>query len=373
MKWLTGCAVFAIATGLVSCSSSDAATGTSAQVVHQTSGWITGLSIASHNGTTIIAYSESLTGADYMWFRLSTDMGATWSDEDLNKINVGAFSSGTSVAIGKSNIYMLYVNGDTFTPALEYRVLSYSGWPEDSGTFYNESVSSYNPMYFDSTNIHAVFCKDMFDNYALTYARRDNDGAYSVQTLFANSSSIPAAVCAVRDAIRIAYYKTNVLSIVASSDGGSSWNWAGIVRIDTNISKPCLAMKAADDGHMYLLYSANSVSGQGLHIARSMDNGITWLSADIRVISGFSAQRAALTIAADNSVHVVFTDVNGLHYAKSTDNGDTWSVTMIESFTGDVLELCDVSIDGSTIYIACGVAAIGGVKVYRSSNLGDTW
>ncbi|HET7152396.1 MAG TPA: T9SS type A sorting domain-containing protein, partial [Candidatus Kapabacteria bacterium] len=92
-------------------------------------------------------------------------------------------------------------------------------------------------------------------------------------------------------------------------------------------------------------------------IARSTDNGNTWV---------YTSNYAVRTIAASGATVFAGSDDGALY--RSTDNGATWT----ESDTGFASGM-SIIMNGTTIFVGAGHLTGGGCGIFRSTDNGDSW
>lgn len=166
-----------------------------------------------------------------------------------------------------------------------------------------------------------------------------------------------------KDGVLIALLSSNATSsYYRSTDNGATWTMLSYAAGAQGGNSTSNAGAVATDGKGVWMIHANS-SGSGDSIARSTDNGLTWVS--VRVNSSTDNAYPKSCDCDGNGTWVAAGGVSSLNTLRSVDNGVTW--TKVQSNIG--------SKDGNSV--SCdrlGTWVIGTLgAIWRSTDNGLTW
>ncbi len=178
-----------------------------------------------------------------------------------------------------------------------------------------------------------------------------------------------------------------------SEDGGSSWLTKEI-RLNTNPAGTSFAgapQVAAVGDAIYVAWldSRNGGTQAGpydVYFNRSLDRGITWLPADLRLdttVPGTADSREVRVCAVNDSVYVIWRDdrngLSDIFLNRSLDAGLSWmsSEERLNSSPPGVSECLSPRIhaDGSAVYVTWGESRSGAADIFfnRSLDQGNSW
>ncbi|MEM7201155.1 MAG: sialidase family protein [Planctomycetota bacterium] len=172
-----------------------------------------------------------------------------------------------------------------------------------------------------------------------------------------------------------------------SPDRGATWA-AADVRLDTDIAGSAvsaLPRVAASGRRVYVTWLDERNGQADIYFNRSLDGGITWLAADVRLDtdapgSAFSADPQIAVVG--SNVYVVWADnrsgVNDVYCNRSLDGGTTWLRADVRLDTGPATtdsELPQLAADGNGVWVAWWDTRNGNGDVFcnYSRDRGTTW
>lgn len=285
-------------------------------------------SIAADNNGVYLSYYDG-SNADLKFAR-STDNGATWLNENMKIVDSdNGVGTESSIAVDGANIYISY-----------------------------RDLSNGNLKFAKSVNSGSTW---LASNIKVVDATDDVGTGTSLAVIGSN--------------IYIAYLdQTNYnLKFTKSTDSGATWPAAAIKTVDSagNVGQsPSIAVNGSN---IYISYY--DITNEDLKFAKSVDDGATWLPANIKTVDSTNNTGNYSSIAVDGTyVYISYNLVSFdcLKFAKSIDSGATWSKEIIDS-SGQVGRYTSLKADGSIIYIAYWDLTNKSVKFAKSSDRGDTW
>jgi hypothetical protein len=288
--------------------------------------------VAAAGDTVHVVWTDNRDGNDEIYYKCSTDGGATWGS-DMRLTNEADQSSSPSIAVTDAVVHVAW-------------------WDHRDG---NREI-----YYKRSTDGGATWGSDT----RLTNAARDSD--------YPSVAAAGAVVHVVwrehRDGDLEVYYKR-------STDGGASWD--SDVRLTNAAGSSSSASVAVSEAAVHVVWQDNRDGSDETYYKRSTDGGATW-SSDVRLTSDSGWSWNASVAAAGAVVHVVWQDVHSDHreirYERSTDGGATW---------GDDMRLTErrvssspsIASAGADVHVVWRDYCDGDEEVYykRSSDGGATW
>jgi hypothetical protein len=163
-----------------------------------------------------------------------------------------------------------------------------------------------------------------------------------------------------------------------STDGGAAW--AGTKRLTWNSGSSENPEAATDsNNHIHVVWQDSTPGNDEIFYRRSTDGGSTWTSAKRVTWNSGSSYEPAITIDANNHIHVIWYDDTPvyaeIYYTKSTNGGSSWStkrLTWVPAYS----YLPDITTDtNNNIYVVWADRRKGNYEIYfkKSTDAGATW
>jgi BNR repeat protein len=356
---------------------------------------------AASGANRFVVWSDKTPGNWEIFFRRSTDNGATWKPI-VNLSNDPGTSVNPQISVSGSNVFVIWAQSTADnTPADVYFRRS-----TDNGVTWKPlvkitsgGVGAISPqMTISGSNVYVgwdqqngeIYVRRSADNgvtWKPIFNLTNNPGPSTNQQIVATGANV-YVIWLQRSAIDSSL--TDVF-FRRSTDNGVTW------KAQVNISKSGQVRispeMAVSGSNVHVFWS--HLSGQGF-IRTSTDNGATWKPAK-NLSNSLGEPVYSMEVAASGSnVYIVFTksvELEGalsvatcsgshqseLQVAASVDNGVTWNspVTISQTYTGCDLALIPevVIAHGSNVYVAWHVGEFDyGTSYFRASNDGGvTW
>jgi len=221
--------------------------------------------IAVRGSNIYVAWSDTDPDSYEIYFRKSVDGGATWQSAQLLTDNSG-FSESPALAAGGSNVYLVWKdNTEGGQEKIYFRKSSDGGatwksaqrFTENSGTSLHPTVAA------GGSSVYAAWHHYGLKNPEIYFARSSDRGAtwQSIQRLTTNSGWSGAPVLAVSAAnVYITWFDGTPgmpeIYFRQSSDGGATWQSAQ--RLTTNPGLSQFPAIAADGSNVYVVWQDNT-------------------------------------------------------------------------------------------------------------------
>jgi len=361
--------IMILAAGLFLFSQVAQADWTRAKRITRTSGRSLSPAIAIDSSNTIhVVWTDHTPGNGEIYYKKSTDRGATWSPAQRLTWTSG-WSFDAAIAIDSSNTIHVVWEDDTLTPG---RPEIYYQKSTDGGVTWSTSQNitqnsgwSYSPdIAVDSSkNIHVVWIDDHYTgNYEACYKKSTDGGATwsagenltysefndcSEPSIFVDSfdnlhvvASQPYPWWIVGTDTEICYMK--------SADAGVTWMYRIINGNNSGYSeKPKIAVDSSNNPHV--VWCDNTPGNYEIYYNQSTDGGDNWAtSKKLTQNSGWSYS-PDISVDPSNNPHVVWSDSSPgnleIFYRKSTNRGATWTPRKRLTWTSSMSQEPDIAVD----------------------------
>jgi BNR repeat protein len=253
-----------------------------------------------------VVWSDKTPGNWEIFFRRSTDNGATWKPI-VNLSNNPGSSRNPGIAVSGSNVYLVWSqsNADNTVWDINFRRSTDNG-------------ATWKPVVKVASNI---------------------------------GGTAPQVITSASNVYMIWGQNNGEIYITRSADNGVTWK--PIFNLSSNVGASTAAQIAVSGTNVYVVWMQSAASGSSTDVLfrRSTDNGATWKPKVNLSISGLVHEPPELAVSGSN-IHVVWIQSNQVSARGSTDSGATWkSVKIIASSTIEVYDRPRVAAAGSSVYV----------------------
>jgi len=267
-------------------STSSGATWQTAKRLTNTTGESYNPEIAVSDANVYVVWQDDTLGTGNIYFRKSTDSGTTWQTAKRLTNNIGDCWS-PSIAASGSNVYVVWQDDAPGNEEIYFRKSTDGGatWQSKMRLTNNTGVSLIPEIIVNGSNVYVVWYDNTFGGNYDVYLRKSTDYGVTWQTqkrLTNNigDSSIP----------NIAFSGSNVyvvwcdatpgnyeIYLRKSKDGGATWQTAK--RLTNNTGGSYSPVIAASGTNVYLVwydYTEYSTGFTEIYFRKSTDDGATW-------------------------------------------------------------------------------------------------
>jgi len=215
-----------------------------------------------------------------------------------------------------------------------------------------EGTTYIRALVVDAQNPSTVYAGSYYEGRV--YKRTDSESGWIDVNLASTNKG--AFTLAIDPLVPTTLYASSAASVFKSSDGGSSWNTAGLggyvytMAIDPQISSTLYAGTWYFDGYVF----------------KSTDGGATWSRLDLTIVEG-GILALAIDPLAPTTIYAGTT--RGLF--KSTDAGTSWSVTGLAN--GGIYALAIDPQSSSTVYASWTDHDYTPRRIFKSTDGGASW
>jgi len=270
--------------------------------------------IAVNGSNVYVVWHDNTTGMCQIYFRKSTDSGATWQTAK-RLTNTAGGSYYPTIAVNGSNVYVVWFDCTPGNPEIYLRKSTDSGatW-QTAKRLTNNTGNSYRPkIVVRSSNVYVVWDDDTFGGNDDIYLRQSTDSGATWQTATrltnnTGNSSNPAIAVSGANVYVVWYDCTPVnpeIYFRKSTDSGATWQTATSLTNNTDTSvDPAIAVYTSN---IYVVYENNIPKNMEVYFKKSGDKGATWPTT-IRLTNTASASYYPDIALGDGKIYVVWTD-----------------------------------------------------------------
>ena len=319
-------------------------------------------------GNIHVVWSDDTPGNPEVYYKKSTDAGATWGTAKRLTWNSGA-SGGQVIAADSSNaIHVVWLDNTPGNFEVYYKRSTDAGltWSAAQRLTWTPALDQYSAIAIDSSDtVHVAWEDDTATNEYEIFYKKSTDGGASwspnkrLTWTISSGSYEPAMAPDSGNGVYIAWedaYAGNwEIYCRDSTDGGTTWSATKRVTLTSGSSySPAIALDSSDAVH--IAWYDDTPGNYEVHFARSTDAGATW-SATQRLTwnSGISAEPQT-AVDSSNVIHVVWYDDtsgdNEVYHKRSTDGGATWSSATRLTWNSGTSQYQTIAIDaGGAVHV----------------------
>jgi len=324
-------------------------------------------SIAVSGNNVHVVWYDSRDGNEEIFYKRSTDGGATWEvDRKLTTKALGN-SDNPSIAVSGNTVHVVWYDNRDGNPEIYYKRSTDGGntWGADT-RLTNAAGNSYTPSIAVSGDTVHVVWHDNRDGNEEIYYRRSIDGGttWGPDTRLTNTG-VDAALAS------IAVFGNNVhvvwqdlrwgsgnweIYYIRSTDGGLTWDPETRLTNAPSVSER--ASMAVSGNNIHVVWQDGRNGNKRIYYIRSTDGGTTW-GADTRIVDSPELSERPSIAVSGNNVHVAWQDNRGqyypiweIYYKLSADGGTTWGTDTRLSHTPDSSEIPVIAVSGNNVHVA---------------------
>jgi len=312
-----------------------------------TAGW-TGCSRIAACGANIYAvWFDDTPGNREIYFRKSIDSGVTWQTAKRLSNNSGASEVAVIAASGQ-NVYVVWQDLTPGNYEIYFRRSTDGGatWHNAVRLTNNTGFSGYPQIAVYQDSLYVVWEDDTPGNMEIYLRKSTNRGStwQAAKRLTNNSSgTIYPTISVDIENIYLAYADNGTgsyeLYFKRSADYGATWLTAKRLTYNAIDSQNRGAYITTNGANIYIVWMAYPSGNGEIYFRRSTDRGATWQNAK-RLTNNAGTSNFPTIAVSDTNVYVAwYDDTPGnkeIYFRKSTDNGATWqAIQNLSNNTGE--------------------------------------
>ena len=320
------------------------------------------------NGSNVYVVWEDNTAGNYeIYFKKSTDNGATWQTNKRLTSNSGS-SCSPAIAVNGSNVYVVWEDDTPGDRKIFFRKSADGGatWQaikQLKSNIYNQQ----NPdIAVYGSNIYVIYLENISGQeimFLKSYDGGANWGAFAQLVYDIDTVQIGLAVNGLN--VYVVYKDSEKIYFLKSGDGGMTWKPKQNISNSTGgTDNPNIGVSGSN---VYVVFVDNSPGNCEIFLKKSADAGATWQVAK-RISRNTGWSRYPAVAARSSNVCVAWEDDmpgnNEIFFRKSADGGATWQTKMRLTFNQGSSEFPEIAVSASNIYVVWDDSSPGNWEIY---------
>lgn len=281
-----------------------------------------------------VAWHDYTPGNAEIYYKRSTDNGATWSASKRLTDNSGD-SVAASLAVDGARVVVVWRDLTPGNSEIYLKASTDHGatWSSMKRITNNAGTSFYPSVALNGTTMHLIWQDDTPGNNEIYYRKSTDFGATwaAAKRLTDNAGDSTYPAMAVSGSVIHAVWQddtpgNNEIYYKKSTDNGATWSAMKRITNDAGISAyPSITVNGSN---VHMTWDDTATGDSEIYYKKSEDGGATWLKAKRLTDNTGNSYRSA--VAANGlKVDVTWVDETPgnaeIYYKKSSDGGSTWS------------------------------------------------
>jgi len=320
--------------------------------------------VAANGSNVCVVWQDSTFGGnDDIYFRMSTDKGATWQPQKRLTNNTGP-SLSPMIVISGANIYVVWYDHTPGNPEIYFRrSTDYGATWQTAKRLTDNTGSSFDPkIAVSGANVYVVWYDNTFGGNFDIYLRRSTDygATWQTQKRLTNNtgdSNYPA-IAADGSNVYVVWYDATFggnddIYFRKSTDYAAAWQTQK--RLTNNTGTSWNPKIVATGSNVYVVWHDDTTGLDNIYFKKSTDGSATWPTTTMltNTATGYCGY-PSLAVYLSN-VYVVYENSDPgnveIFFKKSGDGGATWPTTKNLSNTAAISYWPDIALGGGKVYV----------------------
>lgn len=322
-------------------------------------------------------YAPVNNGNFEIYYRRSTDAGATWGDT-VRLTSATLTSQQPCLAVQDSFIYVVYMdyrNGTDYEIYFQRSTDAGATWGSETRLTSDPGISNNPCIAVSGANLHVAY-DDQRGGTCKVYYRRSTDRGltWSSEVALTSNTFYPAFPClaAIGSYVHFAWNDWRVpkgsVYYRRSTDSGSTWELeVPLVLVDSYTYGPSLAVSGA---RVYMTWNDYRFNDPEIFFKRSDDNGAHW-GADVRITDAWGISQDPNIAVSGTDAYIVFDENQGqwdIMFTRSTNNGSTWTTPEFLCSSPNRSFYPSIATDGTALHVVWHDMRDGNREIYYRRN-----
>ena len=343
--------------------------------------------IAAASGSNrFVVWQDGTPGNSDIFFRRSTDTGASW----LPKVNLSSnpgSSDSAQITVSGSNVNVVWRQANADEELIQADIFFRRS--TDNGATWGPKINlSMTGSHQSSGPRVAAFGSNVFvawvDDNGVFFRRSTDNGASWQPKVNLSNSVAPPQIAVSGSRVYVVWTGGNDILLRRSTDSGATWK--PVQNLSNNSGESAAPQLAAFGSNVHVAWTDLTPGNSDILFRRSTDSGATWKPI-VNISNNLGGSRNSELTTSGSNVHVVWTQFSSsgecqpadIFFRGSTDNGATWGSKMKISSSGTNFgfmctgALPQVAASGSNVFISWDDVGSDDVFLRRSTDSGATW
>ena len=316
--------------------------------------------VATYGSNIYVVYEDDSSGNDEIYFRKSADSGSTWQSAKKLTDNSGV-SCRPRVAVSGANVYVVWDDETPGKGEIYFRRSTDYGatWDTEKRLTNNSEQSWMADIAASGENVYVAWCDANPGNYEIYFRRSTDSGSTweSAQRLTNNAGdSYNPSIAASGSKVAVAWYDftpgNGEIYFRRSTDNGATWK--NQKRLTNNTEASYIARVAISGANAYVVWYDAMPGNCEIYFRKSTDSGSTWASEQKLTDTAGGSYCARIAISGSKIFLAWYDDTTGsdeIYFRKSTDGGATWQSA--KRLTDNTIEDMDpdIAVNDANVYV----------------------
>jgi hypothetical protein len=293
--------------------------------------WVPSIAVWGNN--VHVVWYDDTPGNREIFYKRSSDNGATWSKSKRLTKNAG-FSSHPVIAVSGNTIHVAWSDNTLGNDEIHYKRSTNNGatWRKTKRLTKNAGDSVSPAIAVSGGNIHVVWYDDTPGNVEIFYKRSaDNGATWGAKKRITHNAggSYNPDIAVSEDRIHVAWTDESPgnreILYRRSSDNGATWGKKR--RLTNNAGDSSGPTIAVSGGNVHLAWYDDTPGNDEVFYKHSNNNGAAWRAKKRLTHNAGDSSRPEIVVSG-STVHMVWVDGtpgnSEIFYKRSDNNGTTW-------------------------------------------------
>jgi predicted neuraminidase len=336
-------------------------------------------SIAADSSGHIHLVWSDFTGGQSIYYKKSTDAGATWT---VGKRLTGSASGSNNPAVvvdSSDNLHVVCEDYSAGNGEIYYKKSTDGGatWSTSKRLTWTSGGSFHPALAVSSGNLHLVWEDTTPGNSEIYYKKSTDEGAtWSTSKRLAwtsGNTNYPAISVDPSGHLHVVWQDTtgnHEIYYTNSTDGGATWTKSKSISLTSGHSyRPALAVEPMPLGsRLHAFWTDDTPGNYEIYYAQSTDGGATWTKSKRITWTSGESTLPALAVDSSGHLHLVWVEVIAnweIYYKESTDSGATWTASQNLSRTSGSSDGPAIAADSSGyLHVVWSDDTPGNLEIY---------
>jgi len=326
--------------------------------------------VAASGDYVYVAWSDNTPGNEEIYFRRSADNGATW-DNMKRLTNTAGTSTEPRIAVSGAYVYVAWYDKTPGNYEIYFRRSSDYGATWDSKKRLTNTAGNSNRPHIvaSGSNVYVAWHDDTPGNWEVYFRRSiDNGSTWKSAKRITNTAadSLNPDIAVDGGNVYLAWWdgETGSRQLYFRKSGNWGAAWDAAQQLTPTAYDCAYAYIALGGSTIYLAFRGDSSVDYNILFTKSEDNGSTWSSLQPATDTMYTMDIIAMAVR-NAKVYLAWWGNNREIYCqKSADGGDTWkAVQRLTNNAGDS-KYPDVCLGSTNVYVAYNDDTPGNSEIY---------